>query len=172
MQRYRQFYFTKSFVSYKYFDVTVGGLFSPEYINAPWDINKFNDLLNHVNAKWVIPIPIFMVKGLYFIGKMMNNIFLKENATKLISDNVFPSDKIRQYIDLPEIYVQNASLEISWCRNVLEHQSISGEIIMPFLTGDYEGEDLNDESDWFHVERLVKANLNLLPNIKNPPFPE
>ena len=26
---------------------------------------------------------------------------LKENATKLISDNTFPSDKIRQYITLP-----------------------------------------------------------------------
>ena len=34
---------------------------------------------------------------------MMNNIFLKENATKLISDNVFPSDKIRVYIDLPAV---------------------------------------------------------------------
>ena len=78
----------------------------------------------------------------------------------------------QQYASLPPIYVQNASLEISWCRNVLEHQSISGEIIMPFLTGDYEGEDLNDERDWFHVERLVKANMNLLPNINNPPFPE
>ena len=78
----------------------------------------------------------------------------------------------QQYASLPPIYVQNASLEISWCRNVLEHQSISGDIIMPFLTRDYEGEDLNDERDWFHVERLVQANLNLLPNIKNPPFPE
>jgi len=32
---------------------------------------------------------------------MMNNIFLKENATKLISDNIFPSNKIRQYVELP-----------------------------------------------------------------------
>ena len=62
---------------------------------------SYNDLLNYVNAKWVIPVPSFVVKGLYYIGKMMNNIFLKENATKLISDNVFPSEKIRQYITLP-----------------------------------------------------------------------
>ena len=41
------------------------------------------------------------MKGLYVVGKMMNNIFLKENATKLISDNIFPSDKIREYIELP-----------------------------------------------------------------------
>jgi len=67
------------------------------------DGNKYsyNDLLDYVNAKWVVHIPTFLVKGLYVVGKMMNNIFLKENATKLISDNVFPSYKIRQYIELP-----------------------------------------------------------------------
>ena len=62
---------------------------------------SYNDLLKYVNAQWTIPIPSIFVKGLYIIGKMINNIFLKENATKLISDNVFPSDKIRQYIELP-----------------------------------------------------------------------
>ena len=61
----------------------------------------YNDLLNYANGKWTLPIPRFLVKGLYIMGKMMNNIFLKENATKLISDNIFPSDKIRQYIELP-----------------------------------------------------------------------
>ena len=62
---------------------------------------SYNDLLKYVNAKWVIPIPRILVKGLYHIGKMMDNIFLKENATKLISDNIFPSGKIREYIELP-----------------------------------------------------------------------
>jgi nucleoside-diphosphate-sugar epimerase len=62
---------------------------------------SYNELLKYVNAKWIVHIPTFLVKGLYVVGKMMNNIFLKENATKLISDNIFPSDKIRQYITLP-----------------------------------------------------------------------
>ena len=62
---------------------------------------SYNDLLKYVNAKWIVRIPTFLVKGLYVVGKMMNNIFLKENATKLISDNIFSSDKIRQYISLP-----------------------------------------------------------------------
>ena len=61
----------------------------------------YNDLLKHVNAKWIVRSPAFLVKGLYYIGKMINNIFLKENATKLISDNIFPSDKIRKFITLP-----------------------------------------------------------------------
>ena len=70
---------------------------------------SYNDLLDYVNAKWIVHIPTFLVKGLYVVGKMMNNIFLKENATKLISDNVFPSDKIRQYIELPYILKKDES---------------------------------------------------------------
>ncbi len=62
---------------------------------------SYNDLLKYVNAKLVIPIPRVIVKGLYYVGKVMNNIFLMENATKLISNNIFPSAKIRQYITLP-----------------------------------------------------------------------
>ena len=62
---------------------------------------SYNNLLKYVNAKWVIPIPRVIVRVLYYIGEIMDNIFLKENATKLISDNIFPSDKIRQFIDMP-----------------------------------------------------------------------
>ena len=61
----------------------------------------YNDLLKHVNANWIIPIPSLFMKGVYGIGKIMNNVFLKENAIKLISDNIFPSDKIRKHITLP-----------------------------------------------------------------------
>ena len=61
---------------------------------------SYNDLLKYVNAKLIVRVPRLLVKGLYVVGKMMNNVFLKENATKLISDNVFPSDKIRKYISL------------------------------------------------------------------------
>ena len=62
---------------------------------------SYNDLLTYVDAKWIIRVPNFLIKGLYNIGKMINNLFLIENTIKLISDNVFPSDKINQYIKLP-----------------------------------------------------------------------
>jgi nucleoside-diphosphate-sugar epimerase len=61
---------------------------------------SYNDLLKYSSAKWIIFIPAFLVKGLYYMGKMINNIFLKENAIKLISDNVFPANKINQHIEL------------------------------------------------------------------------
>ena len=63
----------------------------------------YNDLLNWQKADWVFPIPEDGVKLLYYLGKFINSIFLKENTVKLISDNIFPSVKIRSYIDLPAI---------------------------------------------------------------------
>ena len=78
----------------------------------------------------------------------------------------------QQYATLPSIYIQNASLEISWSRTVLEQNSISGDVIMPFLTTDNEGEDLNDEQDWAHIERLIKSAPKLLPEIDKYPFPK
>lgn len=87
---------------------TVQGILEDKVPSGIYNISdekeySYNDLLKYVNAKWVIPIPRFLVKGLYHIGKMMDNIFLKENATKLISDNIFPSGKIREYIELPAV---------------------------------------------------------------------
>jgi len=61
----------------------------------------YNDLLSWCNANKVIRVPQFAVKILYFLGKIINNTFLKENTVKLITDNIFPSDKIRSFIDLP-----------------------------------------------------------------------
>lgn len=62
---------------------------------------SYNDLLIYSDAKWILHIPSFFMKALYYLGKLIDSIFLKENATKLISDNIFPSDKIRRHIDLP-----------------------------------------------------------------------
>ncbi len=62
---------------------------------------SYNHLLQMQNVKWIVWIPLILIKGLYKIGNMINNIFIKENATKLISNNIYPSDKIRSYIDFP-----------------------------------------------------------------------
>ncbi|MBA7686560.1 Inner membrane ABC transporter permease protein YejB [subsurface metagenome] len=43
------------FLFFKYFGLSVGGLFSPEYIWAPWSIGKFIDMLKH------LPIPIIVI---------------------------------------------------------------------------------------------------------------
>ena len=37
-----------------------------------------------------------------------------------------------QYQSLPEVYVQNASLEIAWTRVVLEDRTLAGSVLIPF----------------------------------------
>jgi len=71
------------------------------------------------------------------------------------------------YQALPEVYVQNASLEISWTRVVFEGRTIAGEVIMPFFTEGYEGFDVNRPYDWQLAEELVKTGQAKLPEIKN-----
>jgi len=43
------------FLFYKYFGLSVGGLFSPGYMQAPWSFDKFVDMLRH------LPIPIIVI---------------------------------------------------------------------------------------------------------------
>lgn len=43
------------YIGFKYFNANVGGLFSPEYLDAPWTGAKFQDLLGH------LPIPAIVL---------------------------------------------------------------------------------------------------------------
>jgi len=70
-----------------------------------------------------------------------------------------------QYASLPEIYVQDASLEIAWTRIPLELHSIAGESIMPFVSQGYEGFDINNPEDWWLAERLIVTCEAKLPEI-------
>jgi N-acylneuraminate cytidylyltransferase len=75
-----------------------------------------------------------------------------------------------QYQALPEVYVQNASLEIAWTRVVLQERTIAGTVLMPFLTEGYEGFDVNNPYDWNLAEHLVKNKSAQLPLVsKNSP---
>jgi hypothetical protein len=64
---------------------------------------------------------------------------------------------------LPEVWVQNASLEIGWRYNVMPPSltvagtydndgTISGDIVAPFFTQGWEGFDLNTPEDWARAE--------------------
>ena len=66
-----------------------------------------------------------------------------------------------QYQSLPEIFVQNASLEIAWCNIVEKEKTIAGTSIIPFLTEDYEGFDINTPYDWSLAEHLIATEIKL-----------
>lgn len=69
------------------------------------------------------------------------------------------------YQALPEVYTQNASLEIAYSRVVFQGRTIAGEVVMPFLTQGYEGFDVNRPYDWALAEELVKTGQAKLPKI-------
>jgi len=75
-----------------------------------------------------------------------------------------------QYAALPEIFVQDASLEIAWTRVPLKQNSIAGESIIPFVSQGLEGFDINEPEDWWLAERLLNNQEVSLPKINMPVF--
>ncbi|HOK29457.1 MAG TPA: ABC transporter permease [bacterium] len=60
------------FISVFYFNQSVGGLFSPEYINAPWNFAKIIDLFRHL---W-IPVIIIGLSGTAGLIRIMRGNLL------------------------------------------------------------------------------------------------
>lgn len=75
-----------------------------------------------------------------------------------------------QYQALPEVFVQNASLEIAWSRVVFDEHSISGTVLTPFFTEGYEGFDLNHPSDWRLANELIESGSAQLPHVSEPRY--
>lgn len=75
-----------------------------------------------------------------------------------------------QYQSLPEVYVQNASLEIAWTRVVFEGRTIAGNVLMPFFTHGYEGFDVNRPYDWRLAEELLQNGQASLPTVSQAPY--
>lgn len=75
-----------------------------------------------------------------------------------------------QYAALPEIYAQDASLEIAWSRIALEQNTIAGEAIIPFISQGLEGFDINEPEDWLLAEHYLAKGEARLPSISHPPY--
>ena len=75
-----------------------------------------------------------------------------------------------QYAALPDIYVQNASLEIAWTKTVKDFKSIAGNLIMPLLSKGLEGFDINNINDWFLAEKYINTGEAILPLVDQLPY--
>lgn len=75
-----------------------------------------------------------------------------------------------QMAALPEVYVQNASLEIAWTRLIRDGGNIAGATIVPFVTTDAEGFDVNTEFDWAYAEDLIRRGEIILPDLGIKPY--
>lgn len=74
--------------------------------------------------------------------------------------------------DLPQVYVQNASLEIGWTSVVEKTKTISGRTMVPFITEGFEGFDINIPEDWFYLEHLLKESKAVLPIVSERHYGE
>jgi peptide/nickel transport system permease protein len=59
------------YLGYEWFGVSVGGLFSPEYVAAPWSLGKLADLLKHV---WIPTVVVGMAGTAGMIRVMRANL--------------------------------------------------------------------------------------------------
>lgn len=86
-------------------------------------------------------------------------------TTLLPQQGMHPPWHSSQYAALPEVYVQNASLEIADTRVVFELGSIAGDDLMPFITEGFEGFDVNNEEDWVLARHYLSTGEAILPEI-------
>lgn len=75
-----------------------------------------------------------------------------------------------QYPTLPEVYIQNASLEIAWSRVIFENRTIAGDSYVPFISEGDEGYDVNDVADWIYAEYMVSTGEASLPPVSQSPY--
>lgn len=69
------------------------------------------------------------------------------------------------YQALPEVFVQNASLEMARIAALERTGTIAGLVVRPFACEGYEGFDLNDPPDWWTLERLLLDGSAVLPSL-------
>jgi len=62
------------FMAYKYFGASVGGLFSPQYLRAPWSMGKVLDMFSHL---W-IPMIVLGTAGTAGLIRVMRGMLLDE----------------------------------------------------------------------------------------------
>jgi hypothetical protein len=72
----------------------------------------------------------------------------------------------RQYQDLPTVYVQDSSLEISWVRVALSGGGLSGDRVVPWWSPGAEGLSVDYPEDWVRLERLIASGEAVLPEIR------
>ncbi len=70
----------------------------------------------------------------------------------------------RQTAALPEVWVQDSSLEIAWTRIVADGE-IAGRRVVPFFPEGLEGLSIDYPDDLEQAERLVAADPSLLPEL-------
>lgn len=60
---------------------------------------------------------------------------------------------------LPEVYVNNASIDVTKPKTIFEKKSVTGTEILPFVMDEIESIDINDQTDFILVEELIRRKI-------------
>ncbi len=135
----------------------------PETIRRAWELfvgEQGADSLRGVEKCKQHPGKMWVIRGTR--GRRMTPLL-----PFLLGDQPWHSNPTQA---LPDVYVQNASLEIAWTRVVLEGGTIAGETVIPFPTRGHEGFDINQPEDLRLAEELLESGRAHLPKIDRPPY--
>ena len=61
--------------------------------------------------------------------------------------------------------MQNAIIEITKIGTIYKYKNITGKQIIPFITNDFEGYDINSNLDWLLANMLVEKKIIKLRKI-------
>ena len=67
-----------------------------------------------------------------------------------------------QSCTLPTIFAQTASMEMFWLASFQSKKSISGDVVLPFITSGLETLDINSPEDIAYLEYLISSKKDLL----------
>ncbi len=112
------------FIGYRYFGQTVGGLFSPDYIDAGWNLGKFLDLLSHL---WVPIIVLGMAGTAGLIRVLRANLLDELRKPYVVAARARGVPERRLIMKYPLRVAMNPFIStVGWILPVL----VSGEVIV------------------------------------------
>ncbi len=86
------------YISYKYFGVSIGGLFSPDMVSAPWSWAKFCDMLSHI---WIPVVVLGMAGTANMIRTMRANLLDEKRKTYVLAARARGLPETKMIIQYP-----------------------------------------------------------------------
>lgn len=112
------------FIGYRYFGQSVGGLVSPEYIDAGWNLGKFVDLLGHI---WVPVVVLGMAGTAGLIRILRANLLDELRKPYVVAARARGVPERRLIMKYPLRVAMNPFIStVGWILPVL----VSGEVIV------------------------------------------
>lgn len=117
------------YVSFRYLGQSVGGLFSPEYVNAPWSVDRMLDLLSHL---WIPTIVLGTAGTAEVIRKIRANLLDELHRPYVLTARVKGVPETRLLLKYPVRHSLNPFVSDL---NDLFVKIISGETIVAVVLG-------------------------------------